>query len=236
MGLRRHKQKKHEILSSPGRGSYPSIESEGSAVKRIRSGLLGEISAEDLQIFAHLGSKVAQPLYIALAARAESAVDGVGKQRVEIEGQPVLFADAGGGGVELLLVIKGTGGGIWGAHGVVGREDVGGIAWRHDGECAVADIDAVAGDAGQRVWHGRVPIVLVEERCGVGNFAVRGDSGGWIRRQATGVVEGAGVSRCESDKFVADAGGQAFEEVGDPQAEVNIVNNAGAKGFDGFVE
>lgn len=169
--------------------------------------MLSKKSAEDLQIFAHFWTKVPKPVDIAIAARAKGTVDRVGKQRVEIEGQPVLFADAGSGGVELLLVIKGTGGGIRGAHVIVGREDVGGIARRHDGECVVAEIDAVGGDAGQRVWHGRVPIVVVDEGYGIGAFALRGDGGGGIRRQAVGVVEGAGVSRCESDKFVANAGG-----------------------------
>lgn len=218
------------------RTTCPSTESQGTAFKSIGPGLLGEKAAEDLQILAHFRAEIAEPVHIAIGAGAKGVVDGVGEQRVEIEGQPVLFADAGGGGIELLLVIKRTGGGSGRADAVVGREGVGGVARRHDAECVVTEIDAVRGDAGERVWHGGVPIVLVDEGDGVGDFATCGAGGRGIRRQAVGVLGGPGVARCESDEFMAYAGSQAFEEVSDPQAEVNVVDNAGAKGFDGFVE
>ena len=135
-----------------------------------------------------------------------------------------------------MLVIKGTGGGIGRADTVVGREGVGGVPRRHDGEGVVAEIDAVGGDAGERVWHGGVPTLLVDEGDGIGDFAACGAGGRGICGQAMGFIGKAGVARCESDEFVAYAGSQALEKIGDPQAEVNVVDNAGAKGFDGFVE
>lgn len=106
----------------------------------------------------------------------------------------------------------------------------------HDGRRVFAEIDAVGGDAGERVWHGHVPILLVNEGDGIGYFAACSDGGGGTRGQAVGLVQGAGVARCKSDEFVAYAGGQAFEEISDPQAEMNVIDNAGAKGFNGFVE
>lgn len=135
-----------------------------------------------------------------------------------------------------MLVLKGTAGGIGRADVVVGREDIGGIARRHNSECIVADVNAVGGDAGERVWHGRVPIVLVDEGDSIDNFAACCTRGGGIRGQPMGVVGGAGVARCKSDEFVAYAGGQAFKKIGDAQAEVNVVDNAGAKGFNGSIE
>lgn len=134
------------------------------------------------------------------------------------------------------MVIKRTSGGIGRADVVVGREGIGGIARRHYGECAVAEIDAIGGDASERVCHCRVPIVLIDQGDGVGDFVACGDGGGGIGGQAVRMFEAAGVSCCESDKFMAYAGGQTFEEIRDSQAEVNVVDNTGAKGFDGVVE
>lgn len=78
--------------------------------------------------------------------------------------------------------------------------------------------------------------MLIVKGDGVGDFTACGDGGGGIRCQPVGMVGGAGVTRCESDELMAYARGQAFEEIGDPQAEVNIVDNACAKSSDGFVE
>ena len=134
----------------------------------------------------------------------------------------------------------------------VGR--VGEVGRGHDGDAVVVAVDAVAGDAGERVLRGvggdevaevvggleasaEVVVGEVEGSCaGVG--LVGGAVAVGVRRGGVGVRAWrvGGVLDAEADEAGADAGGEVFDEVGDAEAEVDVVDDAGAEGGDGVVE
>lgn len=60
-------------------GQFPSTKSQAAAFKSIGPGLLGKETAKDLQILPHFWAEVPEPVDIAIAAAAKSAVGGVGK-------------------------------------------------------------------------------------------------------------------------------------------------------------
>ncbi|KAI4134007.1 MAG: hypothetical protein LQ347_001889, partial [Umbilicaria vellea] len=108
-------------------------------------------------------------------------------------------------------------------------------------------IDGIARDAGERVL-GRVVGEEVAEvvgllrgtsRVGEGEVAAAVLRGLAVGRELQGRGGALGVGRvldAQSDEAGADAGGEVFDQVGDAQAEVHVVDDAGAEGGDGVVD
>ena len=135
------------------------------------------------------------------------------------------------------------------------------VRWRHDGYGGVVGIDEVgcdAGDCGSRAgggeWGGGVGVVREGVSAGVLGVAACAWSFGVVfgREEArVGIgmlvlvewfwrVGGAFGARSswygEPDEFCANASCEAVEEVGDTEAEVDVVHDVGAEGGDGGVE
>lgn len=105
-------------------------------------------------------------------------------------------------------------------------------AWRgHDGDVSVMWVGVALRDPFQRVQGTGALVEVLTAEAGV--WRGGGVSG---LRGLGGALDGDGGLGREADEFVADAGGEAFEEVGDAEAEVDVVDNACAEGFDCAVE
>lgn len=117
----------------------------------------------------------------------------------------------------------------------------------HDGDAIVVQIDRIPRNARERVLRG----IVGEEVAEVVGL-LRGTSGVAEGEVSTAMVRGLafgrelqgrggalGVGRvldAQADEAGADAGGEVFDEVGDAQAEVHVVDDAGAEGGDGVVD
>lgn len=195
---------------------------------------------QHLETTAHPGAEAAEAAE-ALPGRARLSARAV-QERIEGQSEPV------GGVVAWMVVVGGEAGGVvemWlvvvaVVHGtivgvVVG---IGEVRRRHDGDAIVVQIDAVARNARERILHRVVGeeiaevVGLLRGTSGVAEGEVSTGMGGFAfgkeLRGRGGALSVGRVRDAQSDEAGADAGGEVFDEVGHAEAEVHVVDDAGA--------